>query len=414
MLRCGLIVSVCPHHTTPLSFGPPEMTHRVAYLLHDVDRRSITGAGLALSSSRVGYCEIMPTPSSEPQLIRQVPGDFARLLPADWIVTRSMPSRAVRGDLVVNVVAPDGHEVEFIVEAKRNLIPRDVPRVLSQMRLLRERTGLHSAELVIVAPYLSETARTLIEANGASYLDSTGNVLLRARQPALFIKLAGASKDPWPSDEALRSLKGRGTARAVRALLDFAPPYGVRELATLATVPLASMSRTVELLDRDGLINRAVRGPIVDIDWRGVLRRWAKDYDVESSNRVSTYLDPRGLSVLSAKLSKLRQGYAATGALAAQRFSPIAPTRLAAVYVDDVVEWSERLGLTPATEGANVWLIEPYDDVVFERVVRRDDITCVSPSQLAVDLLTGPGRDPSEGEELLVWMEGNQDAWRIR
>ena len=33
---------------------------------------------------------------------------------------------------------------------------------------------------------------------------------------------------------------------------------------------------------------------------------------------------------------------------------------------------------------------------------------CVTPPQLAVDLLTGPGRDPSEGEELLLWMKGTK------
>jgi hypothetical protein len=74
----------------------------------------------------------MPTPFTEAQLIRQVPGEFSRLLPQDWTVTSSSPWRAARCDLVVNVVAPDGHEMKFMVEAKRNLLPRDVPRVLAK------------------------------------------------------------------------------------------------------------------------------------------------------------------------------------------------------------------------------------------------------------------------------------------
>lgn len=78
--------------------------------------------------------------------------------------------------------------------------------------------------------------------------------------------------------------------------------------------------------------------------------------------------------------------------------------------MSDVVRWGERLGLRAADAGANVWLIEPYDRVVFERAINRDGLVCVNPSQLAVDLLTGPGRDPAEGEELLAWMERNQDA----
>lgn len=33
-------------------------------------------------------------------------------------------------------------------------------------------------------------------------------------------------------------------------------------------------------------------------------------------------------------------------------------------------------------------------------------------SQVAVDLLTGPGRNPAEGQALLDWMEINERAWR--
>ena len=147
---------------------------------------------------------------------------------------------------------------------------------------------------------------------------------------------------------------------------------------------------------------------------KAAIRRWAKDYDVTSTNQVATFLEPRGLPALSTKLGKLKRGYAVTGAFAAQHFSPVAPTRLAAIYVNDVIGWSERLGLRPADSGANVWLLEPYDDVVFERTTSREGAACVSPTQLAVDLLTGPSRDPSEGEELLAWMKGNERAWRTR
>src|SRR4051812_34341205 len=109
------------------------------------------------------------------------------------------------------------------------------------------------------------------------------------------------------------------------------------------------------------------------------------------------------LPALSTKLGKVKRGYATTGAFGVQRFSLVAPTRLAAIYVTDVVGWSERLDLRPADSGANVWLLEPYDDVVFDRTASREGAVCVSPTQLAVDLLTGAGRDPSEGEELLAW-----------
>jgi hypothetical protein len=351
---------------------------------------------------------------TEAHLLRQVVRDVEALLPAGWTFTPRVRPPGERSYLIAVIRGPDGVEAPLVVDAKRTLAPRDVDRTVSRLRSFADGAGSTDGALVVVAPYLSETARAQIAALDAGYVDVTGNILIRTRRPALFIKQDGASKDPWPSDEALRTLKGRGSGRAVRALLDFEPPFGVRELAERAEVPLGSLSRTIDLLHRDGLIAKEGRGPIIDLDWAGVIRRWATDYDVTTSNRMAAFIEPRGLGALSSKLGKVKRGYGATGAFAAQRFSPVAPARLAAIYVDDVVSWSERLGLRPTDSGANVWLLEPYDDVVFDRTTSRDDLICVSATQLAVDLLTGPGRDPSEGEELLSWMKGNERAWRTR
>jgi len=355
-----------------------------------------------------------PRPTAA-RLLRQVVRNFEALLPSEWtITTLAEPAGRGRADLVAIVRGPDGAEATLVVAAKRTLLPRDAADVVIQLRSYAERAGLKDASLVVAAPFLSETAREQVAGLNANYIDSTGNILIRAQRPALFIKQGGATKDPWPSDETLRTLKGRGAGRALRALLDFQPPYGIREIAQRAKVPIGSLSRTIDLLDRDGLITKDGRGPITDLDWEGVIRRWAKDYDVTSTNQVTTFLEPRGLPALSTKLGKLKRGYAVTGAFAAQRFSPVAPTRLAVIYVNDVIGWSERLDLRPTDSGANVWLLEPYDDVVFDRTTTREGAVCVSPTQLAVDLLTGPGRDPSEGEELLAWMKGNERAWRTQ
>jgi hypothetical protein len=35
-----------------------------------------------------------------------------------------------------------------------------------------------------------------------------------------------------------------------------------------------------------------------------------------------------------------------------------------------------------------------------------------APTQVAADLLNGPGRNPSEAEELLAWMSAHEGAWR--
>ncbi len=173
------------------------------------------------------------------------------------------------------------------------------------------------------------------------------------------------------------------------------------------------MSRVIDLLAREGLVTRDASGAVTTIDWEGAIRRWAQDYDFARSNQIATFLEPRGIDAVASKLSEAKWAYAVTGALGAQRFTPIAPARQAAIYVDDIARTTERLRLRPTEVGANVVLAEPYDPVAFDRSTQRDGLRVVAASQLAVDLLTGPGRDPSEGNELLDWMRKNEDGWRV-
>lgn len=45
-------------------------------------------------------------------------------------------------------------------------------------------------------------------------------------------------------------------------------------------------------------------------------------------------------------------------------------------------------------------------------LLSRDDPSPGDVSQVAVDLLTGPGRNPGEGVALLDWMEAHESQWR--
>ena len=264
---------------------------------------------------------------------------------------------------------------------------------------------------VVAAAYLSPRARALLRDRGVGYADITGNVRIEVSTPGLFIATDGADHDPWPRDHKLRSLRGRGAARAMRAIIDTSPPCGVRELAQSTGASAPTLSRVLDLLEREAIVTRT-RGAVSTVDWQDAIRRWAEDYDQTDSNTPTTVLEPRGLPALENRLRATKFEYAATGALAAQRFDPIAPARLAAIYVTDAIQAIERLDLRETEAGADVVLLEPLDPAVFDRTVDRDGLRCVAPSQLAVDLLTGPGREPSQGEQMLNWMEKNEHVWR--
>jgi hypothetical protein len=350
---------------------------------------------------------------TEAQLLRTTVDLIRRALPGDWAVnlTRASAQRRLGPNAVLELVSPTGERATFLVVAKRTLTASTL--VLALERLTAHIDASEEPALPLLAVgYLSPRSQEVLINEGVSYVDSTGNLRLSATRPGLFISTAGATKDPWPDDQPLRSLKGRGASRAMRALLDFRPPYGVRELASRAQVSPATLSRVTDLLERDGVLTKDTRGGVEDLEWAACIRRWSQDYELRRSNAAATYLDPRGLPALEAKLDRATWRYATTTSLAAQRFAPIAPTRTAVVYVNDALEAADRLKLRPADAGANVLLVEPYDEVVFERTLRRDGLITAAPTQVAVDLLTGPGREPSEGEELLDWMKENEDVWR--
>ncbi len=354
-------------------------------------------------------------PTTEAQTLRELANLVERALPPGW---SSQVEREPRGkgtwrpDAFLRIASPDGQDARFIVEAKRTRNPASLLGSLDQLRNYIENSNDQWAEPLIFSPFLSPRSKDLLDEQGVSYLDTTGNVRLMARRPGLFVYTTGATKDPWPDDRPLQSLRGRGAARSVRALVDYRPPYGVRELAGRAGVPAATLSRVIELLARDALLTRDDKGGVADMDWTGTIRRWSQDYELRRSNRTATFLDPRGVGGVAQKLSETGLRYATTASLAAQRFAPIAPARVAAFYVDNISEATKLLQLRPTDAGANVLLIEPFDDVVFERTLVREGLVTVAPTQLAVDLLTGPGREPSEGDELLAWMNRNEDAWR--
>ena len=338
-------------------------------------------------------------------------------MPPDWELTvKNAPRRGVPDSRWV-LKSLDGQVVTFAI----GTITRPDGRKIKDALALLARAA--DALPLISAPYLSPTLRGLIAERGASFVDATGNVRIVASRPGLFIDRQGVTKNPWPPAGRLGSLKGRGAGRAVRALLDFQPPLGVRDLAERAHVALGTLSRTVELLEREDLATRGDRGEIAALDWEGTLRRWSQDYAFSTSNEVEYFLWPRALGLLVQRLERVEWCYSATGALAAhryadaaaqteQRYQPVAPGRQIAVYVEDPFAAAESLDVRPALSGGNVVLARPFDPVVFERMPPPvDGLKFVARPQLAIDLMTGTGREPSEAEELIDWMR-TDGSWR--
>ena len=358
---------------------------------------------------------------SETLLLGEVAAELRRRLPPDWSLERlSQKPTGSRVDAAFALTDPWGESATIIVEARgQPLEARAVSSLLHRsQKLLDDAINVACPDgsrcLMIISPFLGPAAKERLADAGISYADATGNLRFVTGRPAVFIETEGAVRNPWRENVPLRSVQGRRSARVVRAFLDYRPPYGTRELGTLSDNAPASISRVAELLERDAIIERAgPRGAIVSVDWKRLLRRWAVDYDFSSSNRMIPCLEPRGLPRLFQKLREAEFDYAVTGSFAGNRYAALAEPRLATVYVADLGDAMNRLGLRPADTGGNVLIGQPFDPVVFDRTEQDNGITYARVTQVAADLITGPGRGPAEAEGLIGWMEVNEETWRL-
>jgi hypothetical protein len=337
---------------------------------------------------------------NEANLVKQATRMLEIRLPPGWKQRVVGPKKSALNQLdqQIEIASPDGVKARVAIEAKRRVYPRDVRPLKDQLALHAERPYL------IAAPFLTATTRRRLEEEHMNYVDTTGNVRLILGRPGMYVQTSGASIDPYPADEPDRSLRGAKAGRIVRALCDFPTPISISGLATKAGVDVSYASRMVDWLAREALLTRTSRGPVRAVRQADMIRRWAEDYQVLKSNDARSFLDPRGLENFTKRLRESSLTYAATGSLAAARIAPIAPTRLAMVYVDDPEGAAAALNLRATDAGTNVILLAPFDPVVFERTWEDRSMTFVAPSQAAVDLLTSPGRAPAEGEAILEWM----------
>jgi hypothetical protein len=199
-------------------------------------------------------------------------------------------------------------------------------------------------------------------------------------------------------------------------LVDVRPPYDLGRLAAQTGLAPGYVSRLLDTLDREALIERAPRGPVESVDVAGIIRRWASSYDVFATNEALALIAPSGPGAFLESVRRPEPPeppLVITGSFAAaEMMVPIAAPALLLAYCERPQELAADHGLLRADEGANVILLSPFDPVATARSAFHNQLTYAAPSQVAVDCLTGNGRMPAEGEAILRWMVDHEAAWR--
>ena len=234
---------------------------------------------------------------------------------------------------------------------------------------------------------------------------------------------SGAKSDPWRGPGRPRNtLNGDSAAQVVRTIVDSKSPFSIPQLMSLAETSSGVTYRVVGYLERENLLSTEkiktggkTKRVIAHVDWRKVLFAWSKDYSYQRDNSVHNYIEPRGIDEALKKLKEIDpEEYAITGSVAANRLAPYAVRKQMNLYARYPGDLAKALELRPVQSGANVQIASTRLAVVFARTTKISGLNFASPSQIAVDLLSGSGRNPVEGEALMDWMEENKNEWQKR
>lgn len=194
-------------------------------------------------------------------------------------------------------------------------------------------------------------------------------------------------------------------------------PFTQRELARATRTDEGYTSRVVARLEQDGLIIRNDAGAVRPRDPDLLLDAWREVYDFTKHHVVRGHVAARSgdalLRQMSDGLKRASVFHAATGLAAAWSLGHYAGFRIASIYLpqEPSPDLLAALSFREDPRGANVWLIVPNDEGVFQGVSIRNGVHCVHPVQVYLDLHAHPERARDAAHELrsdqLHWRTGD-------
>jgi hypothetical protein len=270
--------------------------------------------------------------------------------------------------------------------------------VARAVELLRNEQRLAGEGIIplIAVPYMGEAGRRLCDEARVSWLDLSGNatitgsglrVLIEGR-PNAFARRGRPSNAFAPK-----------SARITRWLL-MNPDARVnqRELSKAVAVDEGLVSRVVSKLQGDALVVRDEQGALRVPDPDLLLEAWNEAYEFSRHEIIRGHVAARSgdalVRVLAGTFDEQAVEYAVTGLAAAWLYTHFAGFRIATFYLRTRPGRAtlDELGFREEERGANVWLVLPRDEGVFQGAGLHEDVRCVHPVQAWLDLHAHPER----------------------
>lgn len=303
-----------------------------------------------------------------------------------------------------------GRSLVLLLEAKKDVFPRDVRQVLWQLQAARDGKRLKSEVktlFLLVAESISPGAKELLRGERVGYYDSGGSLYLPAPGVYLYID----KPPPKALEKSVRTLFAGRRSQVLHALLvQHHRWFGVTELAQRATVSPATASQVLSELERYDWLEARGQGPSKERYLRApaeLLNAWVKHLAIIRPPPLRRYYWPGAeVDTMAARLGQVLDlhdvQYAVSHEAAAQLYAPflthVSQVRVRLLIGANADAAIGDLGAHVVSEGTNLGVIEaksPGELLFRERV---DGLWLASPIQIYLDLLRGEGRSKEMAE----------------
>ncbi|WP_152631257.1 hypothetical protein [Agreia bicolorata] len=263
---------------------------------------------------------------------------------------------------------------------------------------------------ILLAAFISPAACDELRLAGWSYWDGTGNLLIRSSEPFVWVERSGMTRNPNPDKpegrRLLRSLKGQAASVVVVRLLTEGRAASARELSRQTGVGVATVSRVLELLRGEQLLEETNGGPVVVRDASTLAARWTQDYSFTNTFKARRYFSLLGEEIARERLHMADFDYALTGVEAANDYLGSAgrigalPPSETWIYVSDGAAAERTMQLMADPRGSIVIAECGFLSQEREGVRVAGNLRFARPWRTAGDLLSARGRTASVGLEL--------------
>jgi hypothetical protein len=301
----------------------------------------------------------------------------------------------------------DSRGRRWLVDVKASSGPGRIAEAAQELEFFaRDQDGVP----LLVVPYMTKAGARRADEIGVNWIDLAGNASIKAEN--LYVWVQGRP-NPLQSRGRPSSPFAPRSSRVTRVLLlDPIRWWRQRELVKATQLDDGTVSRVVRRLDEERFLER-LDNELRPRDPDLLLDAWAEHYRFDRHDIIPAHATGSGIEVarsISSDLGAAEVHHAFTGLSAAWAIDEFARFRLTSVYVDgDPREVVDRLNLRPGSKGANVQVIGPDDRGAFFGEYVHNELNCVSPVQVYLDLLHLPERADEAARHLRanhLWRHG--------